>query len=884
MSWCGRWIAPLALAGAAWAATAVDGPVAPDGAPTVAAQIRQLGDESYKVREKATRELWSQGESVLPALREAMNDKNPEIAYRARELVRKVELFLTPDTDETVVSLVERYVASPPDGRFQLMGHLKVKRAWRQMLKLYASETDAAQRVKLLRMVDGVAVQAARERLAADDVAGAREFLEMGPADAAGLLALAEFHRTQGTWDQEWERSGKLAGGRRHEWQLALLRAKGDLIAAREAAGNAGDDEIAAYFAALDGDPLPWLAARSGRISRDTDLGKLYTQFVIKRWKGGEVRENELAPFLKALASRGRSTRFAAMGTLAALGEGSRAAKTFASIDPVEAAGYFETQEQDDEALRALGIDPAAPDYGSWISKRLRDLTEADVEDQREPRDPAGELIALAGFLERKGLHDQVWEMFAAPMENLAEDDTASFEELVSSMFKPGSSLGAPVLGARLGGRWAADDETRWESLAISTVGEEEVALRWWDWLAEMKPDESAPERFRGLQALFRLGPDPDNLQKVWLDRAWRAVDDAQEEKRPRLLQWLAEYGTYNDDALTFLRAYDRMEESAQKQLTWDARVQFLTAAGRWAEAADLLQENIGNFEEMKLPVPAEVQAFTAASLRLAGRENDAARHDRLAEQTALGDAETAYGVATRYSYCFDSARAAEWFRKAALWSDPDSPSLFAVLRLHADDLLTDGDWLRAAAVGELVTVLIRVNDEYGMPFSELIRARLQADTARALARLESDREASLLLLGKCHQQFRSDGSLADFFFPSLRKAGLRETHDRLFEETWKTMAEAIAKYPDSDNTRNTAAWFASRSLLRLKEARSLLEKALALRPRQPAYLDTMAEIHFALKQRDEAIRWSSLGLLHAPGDPLLRRQHERFLKAPFPD
>ena len=104
------------------------------------------------------------------------------------------------------------------------------------MLKLYAAETHAEVREKLRPAVNGIAVKAARERLTKGDAQGAREFLEMAPADAEGLLALAEFHRSHGTLDAELERAKAVKGRKSETWQLALQRAAGNLEAARDAA------------------------------------------------------------------------------------------------------------------------------------------------------------------------------------------------------------------------------------------------------------------------------------------------------------------------------------------------------------------------------------------------------------------------------------------------------------------------------------------------------------------------------------------------------------------------------------------------------------------------------------------------------------------------
>jgi tetratricopeptide (TPR) repeat protein len=128
-----------------------------------------------------------------------------------------------------------------------------------------------------------------------------------------------------------------------------------------------------------------------------------------------------------------------------------------------------------------------------------------------------------------------------------------------------------------------------------------------------------------------------------------------------------------------------------------------------------------------------------------------------------------------------------------------------------------------------------------------------------------------------------TDGALADHFFPSLRETGWVGLHDQLFEQSWQMNMKALERFPDADNTMNTAGWLASRANRRLDEARKLLVRALELNPIQPAYLDTLAEIDFASGNRDEAVRLSELALRYMPHDPMILRQHERFLNGPLP-
>ena len=131
----------------------------------------------------------------------------------------------------------------------------------------------------------------------------------------------------------------------------------------------------------------------------------------------------------------------------------------------------------------------------------------------------------------------------------------------------------------------------------------------------------------------------------------------------------------------------------------------------------------------------------------------------------------------------------------------------------------------------------------------------------RALANLEDDRAGSIAILENAHRLFPSDGSLADHFFPSLRRVGLMEQHDKWFEISWNRVNDVIAEYPTSDNSRNTAGWLASRARRHLPEAEKHLQEALALSPRQ----------------------WSQRAVNFMPLDPMLRRQQERFRTAPLP-
>jgi len=52
--------------------------------------IRQLGDDTFRIRERASKKLVALGSMALPLLREAVNDSDREVARRARECLQQI--------------------------------------------------------------------------------------------------------------------------------------------------------------------------------------------------------------------------------------------------------------------------------------------------------------------------------------------------------------------------------------------------------------------------------------------------------------------------------------------------------------------------------------------------------------------------------------------------------------------------------------------------------------------------------------------------------------------------------------------------------------------------------------------------------------------------
>ncbi|RYD19889.1 MAG: hypothetical protein EOP88_17235 [Verrucomicrobiaceae bacterium] len=851
--------------------------------------IGALSDPSFRVREEASRAIWGAGESALAELKKAAAGKDPEQAFRARELIRKIQLFITPGTDPDVIRIVERYEKAGVDEKVDLFAELRQKRAWRQMLKLYAGETNAQvhSRLQGQGIIEPIPVTAARECLKNGDTAGAREFLEMAPADAAGLLSLADFHRSQGTLEQELKRAMTLEGKQGAAWRLALYRASGNIGAARDAAVEAGEPDLAAAFSLLLGDPLPWLRRESvGNHLRDSR--KLYTELATKRWQGSPLRPADLEPLEKAVNSRNRGERNGAIAALVLLGEPQLAEKSFARYAPLEAFSYFESQERIPEALSVLGIDAAKPNYENWVRERIQKLAEDPEEDEDGGMtvDHDQELIILAGFLERRGLDEINAAAFTAPLESLASKDEEVFLGFITRLFLDGVRLGAPDLAHNIVASWAGQDEKRWDQAISQIFSDNEDITSLWDWMAELDSTATLPDRLRGLLALRGMGADPDKLGERWKRLAWTAVEALPVEKRQPLLPKLISLVNMSPDAASSLRMWELLPEESRSQYFWQGTHALnLSAVGRWDDVAAFHKSNIERVAQMNIEPQPEWHASVAASLRQAGHPEEAAKQDALVETLALGRDAIAIGI--NYAFNQDHKRAADWWTRALLQVDPDAHEFGSVLQLAESMMMDNGRWKEAAAISEARARTLVSGDLASSPDQmQMLTARglrLNSDLARALDHLTEDRAGSIAMLANCHRLYPADAGIADNFFPALRKVGLMKEHDAWFKESWERIMAVVDEFPGAHNTGNSAAWLASRARRNLDEAEAILEKSLAASPRQSAYLDTMAEIQFARGDREKAIKWSDQAVNFDPTDEMLRRQHERFRTAPLP-
>ncbi len=837
--------------------------------------IKDLASETFQVREKASQDLWKSGEEALPALRDAALSNDPEVAMRAREAINKVELKITRDTPAVILSLIESYKKASSGQKMALLNSLKEERAYFQLLKLYSMEKPEEQK-ELASAVQDVAMFAAREAIAANDVDDAVELLRLAPSNHDELMALACLYRSLGQLDREFANLNPPGKVSRETWKGYLLRAKGDLDGAIEMAGQTNQLQLLAGLKVLKGDPVPWLElnqAPGHRNQNPQHAQQAYIDIALKRWRGEEVNKSDFDPLVKSLTANSRLQRNLAMSSLASLGQFSLVEKSRNKENPSMAYLYYLSREEIGKALEVLGLDPAEPDYEKWVQEQFVQIKKGEYSDT-----VVLNLALMAAFMEKRGLDRELENAFGEPLTELQKSDQEVYWEVISRLFL--GEIGAPHFTIQHLAKWAGEDQERWGEVFTSALGEEDIVMEWLGWIREIDPKMKDREALEVMLSIFKMNGSPGKSRETWMNRIWKIVqDENNKDLKSQYTRRIMTLCIQQQDVRNTLKAWDMLEKEQKESAKWGSIDIYLTAAGRWKEAAQILLEQTG---ERKHASP-EVHAHLAATLRRAGMMEEARKHDEMAEKLCLGSAASSMRIAAYYAYGGDKKRADIWLQRAALEADPADGDFLTALEKCAEKHVQDRNWILAASCHEVVVHIQACESYRENSLTEFAKSRMYADLSRAMSMLQENKERALQTLKSIHEDFRTDGVLADDFFPALREAGLNRELEAWFADSWKLMVEVIQKYPKSHNSRNTAAWLASRAGIKLSEAEKYLAEAIEMSPEQAAYLDTMAELKFAQGDRKTALKWSLQSLGFAPFEDAIRSQHERFLAAPFP-
>lgn len=273
-----------------------------------------------------------------------------------------------------------------------------------------------------------------------------------------------------------------------------------------------------------------------------------------------------------------------------------------------------------------------------------------------------------------------------------------------------------------------------------------------------------------------------------------------------------------------------------------------LSSAGKGDEAVAILRrfaERAGR-EPGKARLVREVRSETAALL-YRDRKLDEARS--LAAATAVEKdsvADRSLGILLEEARTGKKpAEGVDWARKAAA-AEPRNAEWKAAV---AEFQFRAGD--RAAAEKTFAALAAS-----GIASDVLAAADAQERLKNFAQAARTSGDALLRFAGNVDLMFRRGSALE---------------RDGKFDESVKVFEEALRIRPDDANTLNYLGYMYADKGVKLPEAKSLLEKAVALDPQNGAYLDSLGWAFFRMNELDTAAKFLSRAAERIPMDPTVQ-------------
>lgn len=839
--------------------------------------IGRLGSADPAERDAASEFLWSLGELARDALTEAADDGDVEAARRATEILGRIRYGIRPNTPQVIVDLLSQYRSSPPQGNPQAVATSVTSLAnagppgLRVLTRLWQDEADDARRRLIGQALAEKSRPAAAILLADREDAAAIELLEAaagasspwGEPAVRDLAAALLLHDGGAALDERIamlkpivaEGTGDKAARAQAGRLLAYLcRARGDLPAARWAAGMAGDvPGDSPLVDLLRAESADWkdLASRAAaKLNTDDSVEDLGFAAAYHRLAGDAAGLERYAGKLAALADRRPDeAMFAAEALFLNDKPDAGIAVLLKHKAFAEAAELFVARMQFDELL--------------GLARRLIEANEPDAAPVA-----ARAAVAMHVLGDHAGAVASIEKLVADTAgKNAASHGVAHYTLLAESAAAIGRADLAEECAARGIAVARPTDDTAGllEAVGFAPGGR---AARWWRILKE-KYREPVRVTFGRLRSL--LGGQMAAGELEALARA--AADVARRTESPELNAALADIG----DTLTAAghkpvaaRYFHWLSERPPAPPVALIRLgDFEGEAGRWDAAAALYARAWELDRSQPLPL-----LLRGAALKHIGREKEARDLIDLAHRLPLADEAARHALMTeleRRKMRDDARRERDLLIRTAAfqsWYQSDA------LRRAGDEAYEKDEFTAAAELWDRAfldnnsrsTRFARLWANFAMP-ALIHRARAQG-LIRAGDFANAHREADLAML---YSPSDTDSLIA--IVEQLDGAGKKGEADALYRKHTAPYRAFCESHPNSAQAHNQFAWAAAKCRRELDDALKHAARAVELDPKSTACLDTLAETYFQRGEVQKAIETMNRCV---ELEPNVKRHHEQ--------
>jgi tetratricopeptide (TPR) repeat protein len=846
--------------------------------PNIDAAIKALAEDEFEIRQRASDFLWKSGKAAQPALELAITSSDAEVRLRSMMVLRKVRLGITPDTPPELHALITQFYDGDRNVRQRVISELRQKQAFNTLFALLQTETDPTSRQLFYSTLQADIQRLAPQMIASKDWSMLEQWLDVGKGTEAGRAPFVAYTVLRDRLPNELKKAQadyekNKADPMTALLYAALLRASGDKTQGLEIAASvkAPTNTWLQGAAREEHDWLRVAELQSAKAANPrAELFRLATRGTAFRLANKPAEANAEFQQLKTQAPND-DVWFAAKVFLL----NDRPADALELLQPGLRPMAFDLLVQRQEhqaALDLVGIKDDTKFDAAWLGA----LTGQQSVRTSRTVDRFAFAVTIAAELRTLGKQKQFEELHTLLQTTAAAEDSRglNWQQLARLERQPGrqrqlletyargattnyqSALSAlfRTRFARAQAWWEAlDGDARWQAPAarLTVVA---VAMQPATYAKHAEVDWPAVSKFVAAKADNEMLPGPTRAKyHVALAEAWTARED----KTQADVHWQAACAA---------------DVSAR-----EAYADALLAEKRWLEAAAQYQKvtdaNQGNTVAWYLQ---------GLALRRAGQEDVGLSLQSTANLMCL-DSRSRYSLAyALHDRNLREEAQEQWLLLQRIGHPDDSTVTLA--SQYLGNFVAKENPLGACEYWEqlrfhLLKPTTNLVDQAG--YLDL-GVSIHQTRARGLL-AKGDKQGALALLKVCNDLIPGSIKVVEEFHPLLRKAGMDAEADQLFENSFKIYSESAKQYPDSASQHNNAAWVAALCGQRLDEALALAERAVKLAPESPSYADTMAEVHFARGDREQALTWARKSVELEPDTKLYQDRLQAFATRELP-
>jgi len=840
---------------------ALGGAAAAPTADEIVRAIKQLGDDSFDARQKASAVLRAAGAAAEPALEQAAKSTDFEVSRRAREILEDFKWGIYPETAPKLLPHILRFRSGDEEAKQQAYDELlKVGiTAFPTLVKLAAAEEDRDLRRALYAKLSQHVARLSGDLILEGKHAELERLLESALVgnDEAALRNYAAALLWRGTLDEHITRlKARVTKGetKRAETLFYLCRAKGDAAGMRWAAEQADNAALITAALVAGGD---WAE-------------------LARRWEKEKAAHHAVEWHSLALAYRRLADDAQGADQAAA------AIRQHLAANPEDPQGLRQGPRAlflNNRAAEGLALLLQVKDYQAAIdvlcfqSKYAEAFALAAKAKDAPEEQRAGILLSHARALQQLGEGEQARTVFQQAAALAADrDDPPTTREVIAACLRLGLKEEAFAEAARQL-KQAISTSRRDTVLAAIFPEEAAAAALWWGVLRHQFTADEAPAVLAKLRQLFegklpakeftelvaqaeKIARDPERRPDE--STLWNAIAAAAAAAGQTAVQqtYLEKAAALPDGAAALERLGD-------------------LHAGRkeWPQAAERYRQAWEKDRSQPLPL-----FLRGAALVSAGQEAEGRKLMEAAHWLPLGN--------EHLRYPFAQALAQRGLSEPALRERQLILALGALDGWEGNEALRSlayaaqgrQEFARAADLFEqfrLRCLSPRVNFfEYsahvhvpGLVHQNRARAFLAA------GKLDAARQEWAL----CLQLVPGNVNLPIQLVAALEKADRKADADALFNQVLAVHQKVCQDHPRSGSSHNTLAWLGAVCRRQLDLAQQHASKAVALEPANAGYLDTLAETEFQRGNTARALELMKRCRELDPKNAYFRKQIQRF-------